>query len=115
MMEQFSREGANFELHYAIRTRDRGAYWQQLVQRYGPHRIKIYCDAEGGAIPLTRLLGTQPLGTHLYVCGPSGMIDGVLKAGLDAGWPGRTCIRNGSCRRCPASPSRSSSCGPARP
>ncbi|MBY5610153.1 PDR/VanB family oxidoreductase [Rhizobium leguminosarum] len=87
MMEQFSREGANFELHYAIRTRDRGAYWQQLVERYGGHRIKIYCDAEGGAIPLTRLLGTQPLGTHLYVCGPSGMIDGVLKAGLDAGWP----------------------------
>jgi ferredoxin-NADP reductase len=87
MMEQFSREGANFELHYAVRNRDRGAYCQQLVDRYGANRIKIYFDAEGMSIPLPRLLESQPLGTHLYVCGPSGMIDGVLKAGLDAGWP----------------------------
>jgi ferredoxin-NADP reductase len=87
MMEQFSREGSNFELHYAIRSRDRGAYWHELVERYGPHRIKIYCDAEGSTIALARLLDSQPLGTHLYVCGPSGMIDGVLRAGLEAGWP----------------------------
>jgi ferredoxin-NADP reductase len=87
MMEQFSREGSNFELHYAIRSRDRGAYWHELVERYGPHRIKIYCDAEGSTISLARLLDSQPLGTHLYVCGPSGMIDGILKAGLKAGWP----------------------------
>jgi dimethylamine monooxygenase subunit B len=87
MMEQFNREGANFELHYAVRNRDRGAYCQQLVDHYGAHRIKIYFDAEGMSIPLPRLLESQPLGTHLYVCGPSGMIDGVLKAGLDAGWP----------------------------
>lgn len=87
MTEQFAREGANFELHYAVRTRDRGAYCKELVARYGPHRVKIYCDAEGATMPLARLLDSQPLGTHLYVCGPSGMIDGVLKAGLDAGWP----------------------------
>jgi ferredoxin-NADP reductase len=87
MMEQFSREGSNFELHYAIRSRDRGAYWHELVERYGPHRIKIYCDVEGSTIALARLLDSQPLGTHLYVCGPSGMIDGVLRAGLEAGWP----------------------------
>ena len=87
MMEQFAREGLNFELHYAIRSRDRGAYWRELVDRYGPHRVTVYCDAEGDTIPLGRLLDGQPLGTHLYVCGPSGMIDGVLKAGVEAGWP----------------------------
>lgn len=87
MMEQFAREGANFELHYAIRTHDRGAYCKELLARYGPHRVKIYCDAEGAMMPLARLLESQPLGTHLYVCGPSGMIDGVLKAGFEAGWP----------------------------
>ncbi|TCU38055.1 PDR/VanB family oxidoreductase [Rhizobium azibense] len=87
MMEQFTREGANFELHYAMRTRDRGAYWKELVERYGSQRIKIYCDAEGMTMPLDRLLDSQLLGTHLYVCGPSGMIDGVLRAGMEAGWP----------------------------
>ncbi|WP_454854862.1 PDR/VanB family oxidoreductase [Rhizobium binxianense] len=87
MMEQFAREGIAFELHYAVRTRDRGAYWKELLERYGAHRVKIHCDVEGAFIPLPRLLESQPLGTHLYVCGPSGMIDGVLKAGLEAGWP----------------------------
>lgn len=87
MMEQFTRAGANFELHYAVRSMDRGAYCRDLVARYGPHRIKVYSDAEGSSIPFARLLDSQPLGTHLYVCGPSGMIDGVLKAGIEAGWP----------------------------
>ncbi|NLS00841.1 oxidoreductase [Rhizobium sp. P38BS-XIX] len=87
MMEQFAREGANFELHYAIRSLDRGAYCQELINRYGAQRVKIYCDADRNYIPVTRLLDSQPLGTHLYVCGPAGMIDGVLKAGVEAGWP----------------------------
>lgn len=87
MMEQFTREGANFELHYAVRSMDRGAYCHDLVARYGAHRVKIYSDADGSMIPLGRLLDSQPLGTHLYVCGPGGMIDGVLKAGIEAGWP----------------------------
>lgn len=87
MMKQLSREGALFELHYAMRSRSRGAYWRELVEKYGAHRVKTYFDDEGGALPLDALLGAQPLGTHLYVCGPSGMIDCVLAAGLDAGWP----------------------------
>lgn len=87
MMEQFSREGAQFELHYAIRSRRRAAYCEELVAHYGHQRVKIYCDAENDRLPLARLLDCQPLGTHLYVCGPAGMIDGVLNAGLEAGWP----------------------------
>jgi ferredoxin-NADP reductase len=87
MMQQFSREGANFELHYAVRSVDRGAYCRELVEQYGSQRVKIYCDADGNFIPVARLLESQPLGTHLYICGPSGMIDGVLKTGLEAGWP----------------------------
>jgi ferredoxin-NADP reductase len=87
MMEQFWRDGTNFELHYAVRSLDRGAYCRELVERYGAQRVRIYCDAERNFIPVARLLETQPLGTHLYVCGPAGMIDGVLRAGHEAGWP----------------------------
>ena len=35
MMDQMEREGAAFELHYAVRTRTHGAYWKELQQRYG--------------------------------------------------------------------------------
>jgi dimethylamine monooxygenase subunit B len=87
MMAQFSRDNVAFELHYAMRSREHGAYWRELLEQYGPQHIKTYFDIEGGRIPLTGILDNQPLGTHLYVCGPAGMIDGVLLAGLEAGWP----------------------------
>ncbi len=87
MMQQMEREGRSFELHYAVRTRSHGAYWQDLQQRYGKHRIKIYCDAEQLFIPAADILGNQPLGTHLYVCGPKGMINAMLGQASDMGWP----------------------------
>jgi len=87
MMAQLEREGGAFELHYALRTRSHGAYWQELQQRYGTHRVKVYCDAENMSIPTARLLQYQPLGTHLYVCGPAGMIDATLASARNSGWP----------------------------
>lgn len=87
MMDQMEREGKAFELHYAVRTRSHGAYWKELVQRYGAHRVKIYCDEEKLFIPAEAILERQPLGTHLYVCGPAGMINAVLGKARDLGWP----------------------------
>ena len=87
MMDQMAREGRAFELHYAVRSRSHGAYWKDLVARYGAQRVKIYCDAEKHFIPVDALLSGQPLGTHLYVCGPAGMIDGVLGKATAMGWP----------------------------
>jgi ferredoxin-NADP reductase len=89
MMEQLELEGRAFELHYAVRSRSHGAYWQALQQRYGAHRVKVYCDAEQSLIPTASLLAFQPLGTHLYVCGPAGMIDNTLASAREAGWPGQ--------------------------
>lgn len=86
MATQLEREAQAFELHYAMRSADRGAYVANLRDRYG-HRIHTYIDDQGEKLPLERLLNGQPLGTHLYVCGPTGMIDWVLGAARDAGWP----------------------------
>jgi dimethylamine monooxygenase subunit B len=87
MMDQMAEEGHAFELHYAIRTRAHGAYWQELEARYGASRIKVYCDAEKLFIPTDTIVSNQPLGTHLYVCGPKGMIEGVLGSARKNGWP----------------------------
>ena len=78
MMDQMTREDRAFELHYAVRNRKHGAYWKELSERYGAHRVKIYCDEEKLFIPVDSVLQAQSLGTHLYVCGPEGMINGVL-------------------------------------
>ncbi|MBL0374101.1 oxidoreductase [Rhizobium sp. KVB221] len=87
MMSQFHRSNTAFELHYAIRSRSHGAYWRELIDEYGPERIKVYVDEEGGRIPLADILDNQPLGTHFYVCGPAGMSDFCLRTARDAGWP----------------------------
>jgi ferredoxin-NADP reductase len=87
MIEQLEREGRVFELHYAARSRAQCAYGPALLERYGPQRVNVYFDDEGQAIPLAPLLQFQPLGTHLYVCGPAGMIDGTLLQAQRAGWP----------------------------
>ena len=41
-------------------------------------------------IALDRLLAAQPLGTHLYVCGPSGMIAWARDRAAALGWPAET-------------------------
>lgn len=87
MMSQFRRSHTEFELHYAMRSREHGAYWQVLLDEYGPERVKLYFDDAGDRIPLVRILDNQPLGTHFYVCGPAGMIDYCLHTAREAGWP----------------------------
>ena len=46
MIDQMTREDRSFELHYAVRNRKHGAYWKELMERYGTHRVKIYVDDE---------------------------------------------------------------------
>ncbi|MDX2306955.1 MAG: PDR/VanB family oxidoreductase [Hyphomicrobium sp.] len=86
MMNQLDREEMPFELYYCNRSPARGAYIDRLSGLYG-HRIHTFFDDKREALPLARLLAGQPLGTHLYVCGPSGMIDWVLASAREAGWP----------------------------
>ncbi|SEN30640.1 Ferredoxin-NADP reductase [Gemmobacter aquatilis] len=85
-MAQLDALGARFELHYAARDRELGAYMAELVERHG-ERVHRYFDVEGQAINLQTLLAGQPLGTHLYVCGPKGMINWVLSTATAMGWP----------------------------
>ena len=70
MMDQMAREGRGFELHYAVRTREHGAYWKELLARYGASRVKIYCDEEKLFIPVDALLSGQALGTISMSAGP---------------------------------------------
>lgn len=86
MIEQLARDGAPFEVHYANRSEASTAYAEHLSARCG-QRVTLYHDDQGAAMPLARILGNQPLGTHLYVCGPSGMIEWVLDSARELGWP----------------------------
>ena len=49
--------------------------------------MHLYHDDRGELIVLPALLEGQPLGTHVYVCGPKGMIGWVRKTTAALGWP----------------------------
>jgi dimethylamine monooxygenase subunit B len=86
---QHEAAGSDVELHFSVRSRDQGAYLDDLEARYGD-RVHVYCDDRGERIPMDDVLAAQPLGTHLYVCGPTGMMDWVLGTARAAGWPDST-------------------------
>ena len=76
----------NFELHYSVRTPSLGSYVDELTAQH-PNRTHIYYDDQKQAIDIDGLLDGQPLGTHIYVCGPKGMIEWVRGKAAEAGWP----------------------------
>ena len=86
---QLAAEGGNFELHYSCRTASLGTYADVLKARYD-RRVKLYHDDRSEMIALDRLLAAQPLGTHLYICGPSGMIGWARDRAAALGWPAET-------------------------
>jgi len=85
-IKQLAALNGNFELHYSVRTESLGSYAGELRATH-PARVHIYHDDRKEMIPLARLLDGQPLGTHLYVCGPKGMIAWVRTTAEAAGWP----------------------------
>ena len=83
---QLTHFGGRFELHYAARSPALGSYMDRLTAAH-PDRVHCYFDDKGQVIDLARVLAMQPIGTHLYVCGPKGMIGWVLSTAEAMGWP----------------------------
>jgi dimethylamine monooxygenase subunit B len=86
MMEDLDSLGADFELHYGVRSPEEGAYCTYLQSRYGD-RVNVYLQDRGQLIPLEKVLDRQRLGAHMYVCGPKPMIDWALQTAELLGWP----------------------------
>lgn len=86
MAEELAARGAAFELHYAMRDAANGAFAEDLARRHGD-RLHLYRSDRQERLAVAGLLAHQPLGTHLYVCGPERMIEGVLADARGAGWP----------------------------
>ena len=86
MANELRRASAPYELHYAMRNEASGAFIDELRAAHGD-KLKLYRDDMQEFVSVSEILPNQPLGTHLYVCGPEGMIEAVLKGGREAGWP----------------------------
>jgi ferredoxin-NADP reductase len=75
-----------YEMHYSVRGPEHAAFLPRIRERAG-ERVRMYYDSEAQSIDWDGLLSTQPLGTHVYVCGPAGMINKVAATAREWGWP----------------------------
>ena len=85
-IKQIERLGGHWELHYTCRSKALGSYVDDLTSQH-PNEVYVYYDDHEQRINLAALLDGQPIGTHIYVCGPKGMIDWVRSSAATLGWP----------------------------
>jgi vanillate O-demethylase ferredoxin subunit len=88
MAERLAATGADFEMHYATRSRARTAFFGRIRQAPFADRVRFHFDdgAPEQKLDLAALLAERTAGTHLYVCGPQGLMDAVLGAARAGGW-----------------------------
>ncbi|GAB7543221.1 PDR/VanB family oxidoreductase [Cupriavidus sp. 8B] len=88
MAQRLAQTGASFELHYCTRTEAHTAFRERLAHDDLRDRTHFYFDEpQGHRADLPRLLAAPGAQTHLYVCGPAGFMDAVLRQAKEAGWP----------------------------
>ncbi|MHA7209106.1 PDR/VanB family oxidoreductase [Arthrobacter sp. MDT1-65] len=84
-LDELSLKGSSFELHLAVRGPEHAALGHELRELYG-ERVVLYGDGDGTRLDSHEILAGLPLGTHAYVCGPSRMVDDVIRAAHAHGW-----------------------------
>ncbi|MCS0632507.1 PepSY domain-containing protein [Telluria mixta] len=84
MADALAARGASFELHYACRSRAHAAFRERMAHLGEVH---MYCNDEGRTLAPGVLLAARQEGTHLYVCGPTGLTQAVLSEAARRGWP----------------------------
>ncbi|QYX49365.1 PDR/VanB family oxidoreductase [Pseudomonas tussilaginis] len=75
----------DYELHYAFRAPEHGAFQTQLAN--GPHadNTHFYIDSLDRKLDLSALCAGLAEDAHLYVCGPKPLIDAVIATAGNAG------------------------------
>lgn len=88
MARHLASTGRSFEVHYCGRTLADLAFVEDLEEIAGA-RLKLYLDGGNPSqgLSLPTLFTERDAGTHLYVCGPSGMICAAIALREETGYP----------------------------
>lgn len=82
MVHRLRSTGASFELHYGARSRSRLAFAEELQAMALGRRLHLYID-EGDlsrGMDVQRIVTAAPPASHLYACGPAGMLRAFSEA-----------------------------------
>lgn len=74
-----------FEIHYGVRNPEHA-----LMKRFIKHSplgdVRVYHDSLSESMDFDAILADQPLGSHIYICGPESMITDAVAAAKRLGW-----------------------------
>jgi vanillate O-demethylase ferredoxin subunit len=89
MAERLAITGAEFEMHYSTRSRERTAFYERIASSAYAPQVQFHFDDGAAAqkLDLAALLAVPQAGVHLYVCGPKGFMEAVLNTARAQGWP----------------------------
>ncbi len=87
MAHQLRAQGASFELHYCVRSRQTAAFLPELQATVPPGAFHLHVDQGNPAngLDIHRLLAQPASGTHLCYCGPAGFMQACAEASRH--WP----------------------------
>ena len=78
MIQTLAARGQAWDLHYCARTPDHAAFYEEL-KALGPGHVTPHFS-EIPTLDVSELLRVQPEGTHVYCCGPQGLMKAVEAA-----------------------------------
>jgi vanillate O-demethylase ferredoxin subunit len=88
MAEHLTETGRPFELHYCVRSRSKLAFADRLDMSLMRDKVTVHIDEElPSRLDAQTFFQSSDKSAHVYVCGPTGFIDYVLKSARDAGFP----------------------------
>jgi ferredoxin-NADP reductase/uncharacterized iron-regulated membrane protein len=87
MAERLYNIGSEFTMHYCVRSLDRAAFLDRIRQSAFSDQVELHVSDQGERLNISTLLATYDPETHVYVCGPGRLMDAVLSAAEEMGWP----------------------------
>jgi ferredoxin-NADP reductase/MOSC domain-containing protein YiiM len=83
--KQLEEQGQKFHLYYAVRSAQDVAF-KQLLQEFNTN-VTIVDSSQGQRLQISKIIGKANSRTHIYVCGPQRLMDGVILAARTLGFP----------------------------
>ncbi|MGH6988745.1 MAG: PDR/VanB family oxidoreductase [Stellaceae bacterium] len=88
MAERLSTEGKAFVFHYCTRSRARTAFYDRVAGAAFTDKVQFHFDdgPEEQRPNLGAILGEPGAGKHVYICGPTVMMDIAVEIAKKQGW-----------------------------
>lgn len=85
MARDLMAKGQTFELHYATYSKETCAFYEFLQENF-PTQTHFYFSKEKNRMS-TDIMKNQPIGTHVYFCGPESMVRQFSDDAKTIGYP----------------------------